>query len=371
MNPETIKQPTLRIDSDTHQAGCGFVAVCNIARDLIATLDTRGQASRLLESIFRVKVVGTEMPGGENLPDIFGRYQVLEGELRFVPYFPFEEGLTYRACFDPRPLGRPELSELLTLEFFLPNPPSTLPTEVQHIFPSSDCLPENLLRLYVGFSDSMQRGRAEAEIAVLGPDGEVATDVLYRAPVELWDRNMRCLTILLDPGRLKRGIGPNRVLGPPLKTGQEYTLAVGGGMLDLSGRRLREPFYKRFRVTEAVREHVAVEQWRLVRPASKSREPLVLLFPRPLDWAMLAHTITIASTDGLSIDGRVAIDQCERRWRFTPTSPWAEGCYHVRVEASLEDVCGNTVTAPFDRPIRSGSDLPYDVAIRSITFQPV
>ena len=76
---------------------------------------------------------------------------------------------------------------------------------------------------------------------------------------------MRHLTILLDPGRLKRGVGPNRELGPPLKEGHEYTLAVGSGMVDLSGRPLRESFYKAFRVTEAVRERIAVEQWRIVR----------------------------------------------------------------------------------------------------------
>ena len=63
-------------------------------------------------------------------------------------------------------------------------------------------------------SSSMQRGRVRSEISLLGPDGKPALDVLYRAPVELWDRSMRQLTILLDPGRLKRGVGPNRELGP-------------------------------------------------------------------------------------------------------------------------------------------------------------
>jgi hypothetical protein len=173
---------------------------------------------------------------------------------------------------------------------------------------------------------------------------------------------------LLDPGRLKRGLGPNRELGPPLKVGQEYTLAVGSGIVDLSGRRLRETFYKRFRVTEAVRQAIAVEQWKIVPPATKSRRPLMLMFPRPLDWALLSKTITIVSADEQSMDGRIIIDQCERRWKFTPTSPWTAGCYHVRVASSLEDVCGNSVVAAFDRPLREGSDLAYKTADRSISF---
>jgi hypothetical protein len=179
---------------------------------------------------------------------------------------------------------------------------------------------------------------------------------------------MRYLTILLDPGRLKRGVGPNRELGPPLKTGQIYTLAVGAGMTDLSGSRLPETVYKRFRVTDAVREPIATQHWRIVPPKTNSRRPLVLIFPRPLDWALLSQTITIASACEQSIDGQMVIDQCERRWSFTPASPWAAGCYHVRVASSLEDVCGNSIMAAFDRPFRPGSDLAFEVASRSIPF---
>ena len=125
----------------------------------------------------------------------------------------------------------------------------------------------------------MQRGRAEQQIALLGPDGRPAPDTLYRPPVELWDRTMRHLTILLDPGRLKRGVGPNRKLGPPLKAGHKYTLAITPLMIDCFGRSIREGFYKSFHVTEAVRQPIAVEQWTILRPAKKSHQSLVLLSP--------------------------------------------------------------------------------------------
>jgi hypothetical protein len=369
VSAQVTNQPLLKVDFDPRQPASVDVGVYNLDPDFVISLGKYAQAGGLLTSIFRVTVVRTGALTGDNLPDVFGRYEVLEDGVRFIPHFPFEQGLSYRAGFDPRPFGRPELSEVLTLEFSLPREQNALPTEVKRIFPSSDHLPENLLRFYVCFSNSMQRGRVEAEISLLGPDGEPSADVLYRAPVELWDRSMQYLTILLDPGRLKRGVGPNRELGPPLKVGPEYTLAVGSGMVDLSGRRLRETFYKRFRVTEAVREHIAVEQWKLVRPATNSRQPLVLMFPGPLDWALLSQTITIVSADEQSIEGRIVIDQCERRWSFTPALPWEAGSYHVRVASSLEDVCGNSVIAPFDRPLRSGSDLAYEVANRSVSFQ--
>jgi hypothetical protein len=366
VNAPLTNQPSLIFDADPRQPAAGGVGVYALDPDLMGSLGRYQQSGGRLQSILRVTVVRTGGRTGDDIPAVFGRYRVLEDGVRFTPHFPFERGLSYRASFDPRPLGHSKSSEALTLEFSLRREESVSPTEVTHIFPSSDGLPENLLRFYACFANSMQRGRAEAEISLLGPDGEPAPDVLYRAPVELWDRNMRCLTILLDPGRLKRGVGPNRELGPPLKTGEVYTLTVGRGMTDSSGRQLPETVYKRFRVTDAVREPIALEQWKIVPPETDSRQPLTLMFPRPLDWALLSQKITIASTCEQPIEGEVAIDRCERRWSFTPALPWAAGSYHVRVASCLEDVCGNSVIAAFDRPLGSGSDFAYEVTSRSI-----
>jgi hypothetical protein len=353
---ELTSQLLLTFNSDCRRSDFGSVSVCNL--DPLPILPKSDeQAVSFLQSIFRVAVVRTGWPAGDRVPDVFGLYQVLKNGVRFVPYFPFEKGIRYRATFDPRSLPGFEFSELITLDFYLPREQSAVQTEVTQIFPSSDSLPENLLRFYARFSGSMQRGRVEEQVAIIGPDGRPVPEVLYRPPVELWDRNMQYLTILLDPGRLKRWVGPNVELGPPLKAGQEYRLVIGSGMVDLAGRPLREAFCKRFLVTEAVRESIAVERWKILPPAAKSREPLALTFPRPLDWALLFRTITIASKGGELIDGRIEIDQCEKRWSFIPTSPWVEGAYHVRIAPSIEDVCGNSVVGAFDRRLRTDSDL--------------
>jgi len=103
-------------------------------------------------------------------------------------------------------------------------------------------------------------------------------------------------------------------------------------------------------------------------PATGSRQALVLVFPRPLDWALLLRTITIGSAAGTAIDGQVAVDQCERRWSFTPISPWRAGVYHIRVGSSLEDVCGNTMAGPFDRPLRKGPNLLTEINGPSLIF---
>jgi hypothetical protein len=241
-------------------------------------------------------------------------------------------------------------------------------TEVTLVFPSCGILPENLLRFYVCFSNSMQRGRALKEISLLDSDGQAVTDALYRPPVELWDRAMRCLTVLLDPGRLKRWVGPNVALGPPLKAGHEYTLEIGSGMVDHHGHSLGETFRKHFLVSEPVRQRITLQNWKILPPATGGRENLVLSFPAPFDWALLLRTITIQSQGGSVIDGQIVVDQGERRWRFTPKSSWAPGVYHIHVGAELEDVCGNDISGPFDRPIKPDADPVGQADPPTLTF---
>jgi hypothetical protein len=361
VNALTADRPMLMIESDPGRLGSRCVSIQNLPPDLLAFLRSGPQSGRLLQAMLRVRVVGDVGSGADDLPDIFGHHQVVETGVRFIPHFPFEPGVLFRATFDPQQFGRPELSEMLTLEFSLPRDKSLTRTGVTGIFPTCASLPENLLRFYVCFSNPMRRGGAQEHIRLLGPDGRPAPDVLYRPPIELWDRGMRHLTILLDPGRIKRRVGPNRALGPPLKAGREYTLAVGSGMVDSSGRRLRETFYKSFLVTEAVREPVAVGQWKMLLPAAKSRQPLELLFPKPLDWALLRQSITVASKGNRQIDGRIDIGQDERRWSFVPKLRWASGPYCIRVAPGLEDVCGNSLLAAFDRPLRTARDLACEV----------
>jgi len=369
MNAPVVCQPTLRVSSAPCPHGPGSLSACCLGPDLVAFLRSCARPNELLKSVFRVTVAQVPSPEGDRLPDVSGRYLLLEDEVRFIPHLPLERDVKFRATFDPRPLGAPFTAQSLDLEFLIPSEQKPPHTEVTDIFPSCDLLPENLLRFYVCFSNSMQRGRALKEISLLDCDGQPVADALYRPPVELWDRSMRHLTFLLDPGRLKRWVGPNVQLGPPLKVGQKYTLEIGSGINDLYGRPLRERFRKHFVVGDPVRKPIPVEDWKILTPVTGSRHALVLMFTSPLDWALLQQTITIESADGLVIEGRVVVGQHERRWSFTPTSPWISGVYHIRVGSSLEDVCGNSITGAFDRPLRKDPSLVAEINGPSLSFR--
>jgi hypothetical protein len=365
-----ICEPTLRVNSAPSPYGPTGVSVCCLGPDLLAFLGSSAHSGDLLKSAFRVSVAQSDSPESGTLPDVSGRYLFFEDEVQFIPHFPFERDVKYRVNFDPRPLGASLTAESLNLEFLIPSEQKAPElTEVTHVFPSCDRLPENLLRFYVCFSNSMLRGRALKEISLLNSDGQPLADALYRPPVELWDKSMRHLTVLLDPGRLKRWVGPNLELGPPLKVGQMYSLEIGSGMQDQHGRPLRDRFHKRFLVGAPVREHISAEDWKILPPATGSRQALVLMFPSPLDWALLLQMITIESIGSAVIDGQVEVDQSERRWSLVPRSPWTAGVYHIRVGSNLEDVCGNNITGPFDRPLRKDGNLVRERKGSSLSFQ--
>lgn len=360
--PETLaNHPKLAIERDP-RGTCWCVTARNLGLHLDARLGQR--AERLL----RVRIAEAGACDDEDIPDVFGDYELLGDGVRFIPHFPFGSDVRFRAILDLGVLRQPSVSKMQFLEFSFPRETTLTATNVSQIFPSDDVLPENLLRLYVRFSNPMLRGRAADAIEIIGPDGRPVADVLYRAPVELWDRSMTCLTILLDPGRLKRGVGPNRILGPPLQVGQRYTLVIGRSMLDMCGRQLAETVAKSFCVSDAVREPIAIEEWQLLVPPIGSHEPLELRFPRPLNWAQLWHAITVVSEVRQSMRGRIDVDLGETRWRFTPAEAWQAGVHGVRVAPDLEDICGNTPYAPFDGPVQSVRESAIEKAARLIPF---
>jgi hypothetical protein len=370
MSSPAICHPTLRVNSGASLHRPGSVSACCLGSGLFAVLSNSTTLSDLLKCVFRVTVAEISSLEGDGLPDVSGRYLLYDDEVRFIPTFPFDNDVKYRVIFDARPLGVVPTEEPLMLEFLVPSDQKApAPTKVTHIFPSSDLLPENLLRFYICFSNSMQRGRALDEISLLDSEGQPVADALYRPPVELWDRTMRRLTVLLDPGRLKRWVGPNVELGPPLKAGQTYTLEIGSGMIDLHGRQLGERFRKRFLVADPVREPISLKSWELLPPVTGSRQALVLLLKDLLDWALLFQTITVASAEGEVIAGKVAVDQCEKRWRFTPASPWVAGVYQICVRSGLEDVCGNSIGGAFDRPIANAPNPATWTGDSSLVFQ--
>ena len=149
--------------------------------------------------------------------------------------------------------------------------------------------------------------------------------------------------MLFDPGRIKRGLLPLREMGPSIENGRTYTLLIDREWRDGRGVPLAEPFRKQFRVGPPRREPIDPAKWRLTTPRAGTKDPLVVHFAEPLDYAMLQHAISVAGQRGT-----VDVEHDETGWRFTPEQPWDAHEYRLVISTALEDLAGNRVGRAFD-----------------------
>lgn len=279
---------------------------------------------------------------------IVGRYEWVGNVLRFTPRYAFLPGIRYSARFDPRSLG-PALSTARPIErtFVLASKLPEKATEVAAIYPTADLLPENQLKLYVHFSAPMSRGEAYHRVRLLDGSGVQVDRPFLELGEELWNSEMTRLTLLFDPGRIKRGLKPREEEGPILEEGKKYTFVIDRSWPDAMGHPLGTESRKSFRVGSPDDIQPDVKQWTIDRPQIGTRDPLVVHFPESLDHAMLNRAIRPKVGQTL-VAGHVMVGERERSWQFVPEQPWIAGPIVLLVDPELEDLAGNSLDRPFE-----------------------
>ena len=111
---------------------------------------------------------------------------------------------------------------------------------MSRVYPSADTLPENLLKFYVHFTGPMSRGNIYDHIRLRDESGREVELPFLEIDEELWDATTTRLTLIIDPGRIKRGVRPLEEIGPALEAGKSYTLAIGREWRDGAGNPLKE-----------------------------------------------------------------------------------------------------------------------------------
>jgi hypothetical protein len=348
------------------------VEVINWPVDRVERL-AKGDAATVayLQGRFRVHVADEK--GNFEPQAIAGRYEVVEGRVRFTPSFPFRPSLDYRADFFPPPPSPIASPAIITLNFKVPPEPPKPPTNVTAIYPSADTLPENQLRFYIHFSAPMAAGEAYRHIKLLKADGTEVKRAFLEIGEELWDGTGQRLTLLFDPGRVKQGLKPREEFGPVLVTGESYRLVIDPAWRDANNQPLAAGFEKRFKAGPMVDSAVDAKHWKIESPAAGSRNVLSVTFDRPLDRALLMRMITVAGSHGKSIEGDISVSNAERQWRFIPEQPWQAGEYALLVDPALEDSAGNNLERAFeidvfdrvdDRARPTSVRIPFRVSAR-------
>jgi hypothetical protein len=284
---------------------------------------------------------------------MLGTYSIELDRLRFTPRFPPAPGNTYIANFDPAAFSRISRARLTggahgTWEVVAEARAAS--TAIAAVYPTSENVPMNLLKLYVQFTAPMSVGQSMEHVRVLDDSGKAVEDafLIPAGSEELWNPDKTRLTLLFDPGRIKRYLRPNEERGLPLQSGRRYTIVIDSGWKDAMGTPLTAGLRKTLRVGAPDRTSPRPTTWRVTAPPAGSKQPVALAFPEPLDHALLSRMLTVRRSDGDEISGTVEIASGERRWQFTPNAPWSAGAHYIEVDTDLEDLAGNSIKKLFD-----------------------
>ncbi|MBI3348080.1 MAG: hypothetical protein HY020_12835 [Burkholderiales bacterium] len=225
------------------------------------------------------------------------------------------------------------------------------------IHPAGPAVPENLLRFELRFDRSQRLPFDVERLKLLDGDGVEIQHALL--DVALPDADGRRITVLLDPGRVKTGVGPNLDAGRALKEGATVSLRVLGGDVDVS------PTVKTWRVTAAVSQPLQPELWQFSSPRRGTRDALSVDLRTPIS-STGERLIAVQDEHGRRVDGTVTLGDGDTTWRFKPSRPWTTGPYRLMTHPGLEDPSGNRRCAAFEAPIRSAATCEG----ASLTFTP-
>jgi hypothetical protein len=303
-------------------------------------------------------------------PSVAGEWSVTVAAVVFEPQFPLAPGVKYRAFLDLAAAPRAKLTAApVALAVFIPKPPPGPRVQVTGIYPTGNRLPENTLRLYVYFSGPVARGDVYSRVKLTRDDGKVVDHPFVELVDELWSDDGLRLTLIFDPGRVKRGLAPREEHGPILEEGRGYTFELTADWKDGDGRPLLTTYKKTFTATAPDVQPVSPDDWALVAPRSADA-PLTLRLAKPHDHALLARMMWVVDAEGNRVPGTMTVGGGERVVSFAPAKPWARGTYKLQIDARLEDVCGNRVGEPFEvdvfkpipvKPVTKLAERPFAV----------
>ena len=295
---------------------------------------------------------------------VVGKYRLENDYLIFTPSFPFENGLEYviriknfnsenSYTYQSFQVGTPKIYEI---------------PEVIGVYPLATELPENLLRFYLYFNTPMKKGEGLRHIELVDAAGNIDNQAFMQFKQELWSADGKRLTVLFDPGRIKRGVSTNMNLGPALTEGNEYKLIISGKWKDVHGQDLAADFIKEFKVVKAYRDPIGFEDLEVIEPRESTFESLVINFDRIMDHALIQSMIQLESEDGNRVSGKWELSQDETKAIFYPEEPWKIGLYSLRMNGRLEDVSGNNLNDLLDQKLNSENNINPEELTRTITI---
>ncbi|MQA39353.1 hypothetical protein [Rugamonas aquatica] len=224
------------------------------------------------------------------------------------------------------------------------------------VTPSGPEVPENLLRIALHPDAPLASPLDMRHVALFDGDGKLIDGAFLDLPLN--EAGGQSVTLLLHPGRIKTGVGPNLGLGPALRAGQAVVLKIDDPQL---GRVVE----KHWRVVAPLRQRIDPQRWTVHAVKRGGRQPLRVNFPDALD-SDAAALLALQAPDGKRLAGGAQLLSGEREWRFTPQRIWRPGRYLLRVHPRLEDPQGNRLCSAFEQTAQSAQPCDGEATLEFI-----
>jgi hypothetical protein len=205
-------------------------------------------------------------------------------------------------------------------------------------YPSGPSVPENLLRIELRFSEPLNTPIDINHVKLFDANGKLIPGAFLDLPLPSADG--RSVTILMDPARVKTGVGANLAVGRALHRGETVTFVVDDAAL-------ARPVRRTWQVTGFDADPPKPANWTFEPPRVGSRDAVVVHLDKPL--SLTAQSlIAIRTPEGDRMPGHGALEAGETVWRFVPAQSWRAATYALVTHPDLEDSAGNRPCGPFE-----------------------
>ena len=354
--PQSIVLELFRIhDSKT---GVRVTGLSPAQFEALRALESNGREFANAFQLYVVPSGGFKSNEQEGMPAVLGKLSLVVEKpfaLLFEPRFSLQDGIRYRA--------RLQLDGLtVQAELFRELEPKIPTTLVEKVYPTGARLPENLLKFYVHFSNPMAMRNVYEHVHLRDEEGRELVQPFLEIREELWDPQGKRLTLLLDPGRIKRGLVPNVENGSILCKGGRYALVIDAALQDAQGQPLVRSFRKEFIAVESDHRQPRIEDWKIELPKVGSLHPLIIRFGESLEQAIATRGIQLYC-NGVAVEGEFSLREQESESVFQPMNAWRTGEFELRVNSTIEDLAGNSLRKPFEIEITQGNRQLHDACL--------
>ena len=277
---------------------------------------------------------------------ILGGFSTKNDTLFYTPVIPFSEGETYQILKKDVVLGEFKVHISRIKEQVV----------LQDMYPLTDTVPENLLKVYLVFSKPMQQVQNALNfIKVIDENTQKEVDIFLSLETELWNKEHTEFTLWLDPGRIKKDLIPNKKLGNPLQKQHTYKIIIDKNWLSAKGNPLDKEYQKKLYVVDKKAVKPAIGEIQITKPTANTLQKMIMNFNQKIDMMLIDKNVSFYDDKYNTVEGEFTFLKGSKNVIFTPKQIWKKGNYSIEIKSSLEDLAGNNFNRLFDTDLQNNT----------------